>query len=337
MLKKIALLFVCLPVVSLNAMGCKVQEEDFTEELLLATTHFIEQPGVELLVKRLLSNGADVTSRDKKGWTALHKSTAAGNYKVVKLLLDHGCPVDIRTGYPMKTTSVSLAITNDRTDILKLLLERGANANDQDGVGMRPAHCAILHRRVEMLKLLVAAGADLSIPLALGQLPTIQFAMEKGDTEKGDNGYVPLAMLTYLLDQGAPFPGGYEALAKIIEKNQPERAELLRKYKPRVCCAVCNSSPQELKVCGGCKRVRYCGTDCQRRNWAAHKAFCKPVEPAAQSAVKLEECCVCLNPLAKNVTRVGKNCLHTIHVECRAVFIKSALKEKTCPLCRAVL
>jgi len=35
--------------------------------------------------------------------------------------------------------------------------------------------------------------------------------------------------------------------------------------------------------CGGCKLVKYCGIDCQRRDWIAHKTSCHaPLAEAAQ-------------------------------------------------------
>lgn len=33
----------------------------------------------------------------------------------------------------------------------------------------------------------------------------------------------------------------------------------------------------ELKVCSRCKTVRYCGPDCQRKDWTTHKPLCAPM------------------------------------------------------------
>ena len=36
------------------------------------------------------------------------------------------------------------------------------------------------------------------------------------------------------------------------------------------CCCV-----NDLRRCGGCRQVWYCGDDCQRADWASHRAECK--------------------------------------------------------------
>ena len=42
-----------------------------------------------------------------------------------------------------------------------------------------------------------------------------------------------------------------------------------------VVCAACGDDKKELKKCGACDLVRYCGVDCQRKHRAQHKKACK--------------------------------------------------------------
>jgi len=49
-------------------------------------------------------------------------------------------------------------------------------------------------------------------------------------------------------------------------------AEFNKKERSR--CAQCKKYDAE-KVCAGCKKVRYCNFDCQKKNWKYHKEFCK--------------------------------------------------------------
>jgi hypothetical protein len=46
-------------------------------------------------------------------------------------------------------------------------------------------------------------------------------------------------------------------------------------------CAVCHRRPGDpgvpatLKLCGGCRMMRYCSTDCQRKDWKlGHRVMC---------------------------------------------------------------
>lgn len=49
-------------------------------------------------------------------------------------------------------------------------------------------------------------------------------------------------------------------------------AEFNKKERSR--CAQCKKYDAE-KVCAGCKKVRYCDFDCQKKNWKYHKPTCK--------------------------------------------------------------
>lgn len=41
----------------------------------------------------------------------------------------------------------------------------------------------------------------------------------------------------------------------------------------RMCQSCCGAG--SLKLCQGCRLVRYCSKECQRRDWPVHKAFCR--------------------------------------------------------------
>jgi len=40
-------------------------------------------------------------------------------------------------------------------------------------------------------------------------------------------------------------------------------------------CARNDCSSSATNICSACAQVYYCGEECQRADWAAHKAFCK--------------------------------------------------------------
>ncbi len=43
----------------------------------------------------------------------------------------------------------------------------------------------------------------------------------------------------------------------------------------RASCGNCGTAFSKLSMCGRCKRVSYCGRDCQRQHWPVHKQACK--------------------------------------------------------------
>ena len=40
------------------------------------------------------------------------------------------------------------------------------------------------------------------------------------------------------------------------------------------CCYYCEETTQDLKKCAKCRRVVYCGIECQRIDWKRHKGDC---------------------------------------------------------------
>lgn len=40
-------------------------------------------------------------------------------------------------------------------------------------------------------------------------------------------------------------------------------------------CRTCKKVGAEVKRCAGCRAIGYCGRECQRKDWKAHKAVCK--------------------------------------------------------------
>ncbi|KAF8068588.1 hypothetical protein FPV67DRAFT_1081966 [Lyophyllum atratum] len=58
---------------------------------------------------------------------------------------------------------------------------------------------------------------------------------------------------------------------------------------PPPACDACLSPNDTLKTCSSCKLVRYCGRDCQRAHWPAHKKFCKVNVDLRKDAKELGE------------------------------------------------
>lgn len=107
------------------------------------------------IVKLLLLNNADLTI-DKE--PILYTALIYYEYQIVKLLLDAGADIDIRDGWG--NTPLTKACEKGYIDAVKLLIEYGADVNYADKKGKKPLYYAInISKKNEIIKLLVDEGA----------------------------------------------------------------------------------------------------------------------------------------------------------------------------------
>nr|CAD7425874.1 unnamed protein product [Timema monikensis] len=149
--------------------------------------------GHEELVELLLSRGADIEHRDKKGFTPLILAATAGHEKVVEILLNHGADIEAQSERT-KDTPLSLACSGGRYEVVELLLTRGANKEHRNVSDYTPLSLAASGGYVNIIKLLLAHGAEINSRTGskLGISPLMLAAM---------NGHT--AAVKLLLDMGS--------------------------------------------------------------------------------------------------------------------------------------
>merc|ERR1719468_698022 len=64
-------------------------------------------------------------------------------------------------------------------------------------------------------------------------------------------------------------------------------AQQMTKSSGSLLCCYCACSAQEscLTLCGGCKQVRYCSRDCQKKDWPQHKIWCQKSEEEVRAVL----------------------------------------------------
>ena len=80
-------------------------------------------------VTALLDRGADVNAKFRYGATALFKAAERGNAEVTKVLLDRGADVNVKDTF-YRATAMSWALQNDHLNVVRMLLEKGAEGAD---------------------------------------------------------------------------------------------------------------------------------------------------------------------------------------------------------------
>ena len=139
--------------------------EDPDEQLMHWVTH-ANMEGVVSAVNR----GADVNvARDKNGMSALSWAVLGVNEELVKYLLEQGA--DVREKDAEGYTPLHQAARVRRTEHAILLIERGADVNAKNSTGLIPLQLALDGYDLDFVKTLVSEGSDLSVTNQYGQTP----------------------------------------------------------------------------------------------------------------------------------------------------------------------
>lgn len=174
---------------------------------------------LEKAAKLISENGIDVP--DAFGRTPLYMACEKGYGEMVRLLIDRGANVNAqdREG----STPLRTAVFHNHDAIVELLLSANANPNLQHGDGSMPLHTAAEVGNLRVVEILLQHGADIDAKHDYGE--PIYAAAEKNQTlvvsyllEKGSNIFVYHQERETLLHALA-YQGHHFLVAKLIEKG----------------------------------------------------------------------------------------------------------------------
>lgn len=99
----------------------------------------------------------------------LRRSSRDGDTEVVLQCLNAGVDQNEHPGMPREASPLMLASTKGHFQIVRLLLEDGANINFSDGDGFTALTLACEYKRWDVVQLLAEYGADFTIGNATGR------------------------------------------------------------------------------------------------------------------------------------------------------------------------
>jgi ankyrin repeat protein len=135
----------------------------------------------ETIVKMLLDHGVD-PNQCNGGRSPLGTAAYDGCLPIVKMLCDAGAELEVRDG--LDFTPLIDACHNGHLDIVKELIQRGANVNAVGdwGYGMTPLVVAAARKRTDIMVELINAGADVNFKNRKGKTALFN-ACEHGDEQ----------------------------------------------------------------------------------------------------------------------------------------------------------
>ncbi|GIJ90262.1 hypothetical protein Asppvi_009216 [Aspergillus pseudoviridinutans] len=207
------------------------------------------------IVRLLLERGADPNLDRPGSLPPLLEAVEAGSCDIAQQLLSAGANMTTTWYVP----ALHFAVDRNRGQIVRLLLQMGADINSRDSKGSTPLHYA---STLEICELLIDSGADLDIRDNMGRSPIFSFSriyekvqslVRRGAEVniKDNNGVTPLMwvagginyiyraeIVQLLLDNGANpnecSKSGSTALSEAVDAVNLDAVEILLK------CGVCD-------------------------------------------------------------------------------------------------
>ena len=133
-------------------------------------------------VVKVFLNGKkiDINEKDDNGRTALFYACGNGDKEIVKMLLEAGANASLEDNKSI--SPIHQGALKGNKDILKMLVEKGADINSADGKGRTPLIYALMQRKTEAAFQCIELGADINIKDDEGHMP-IDYAVSNGMRE----------------------------------------------------------------------------------------------------------------------------------------------------------
>jgi ankyrin repeat protein len=138
----------------------------------------------DLLEQLLASDPGAIRQRTPEGFTPLGLAAFLGGSEVVRVLLEHGADANDDADNPFGVRPVHAASAAHDRETMRLLLEAGADPNARQRGGFVPLHEAAHSDDVEMARLLLAHGADPSLAADDGR-DSVRIATDDGSSGVG--------------------------------------------------------------------------------------------------------------------------------------------------------
>jgi len=157
--------------------GAKVNVQERSGQRATALMMASRTGAVET-VRLLIEKGASINTRDADKFTALHYAAEGGSVEAADLLIRAGADLGAKSGLYRTTPLLAAAGTEGNPEMARLLLGKGAKADDRDKDGRSAISRAAYGGHLEMVKVLLSGGASVDLPDSNGETPLIRAAAQ---------------------------------------------------------------------------------------------------------------------------------------------------------------
>ena len=178
--------------------------------LMVAAQYTHGDRAINLLLDRGHTAQRVADRRQAEGY-ALALAAHAGNASILERLHRPGDPVNARFPLPSRAgiypTAMAMSIRNGDREVVRMLLDLGADLNAIEGVPWSPLDSAVHNNRLDLARLFLQRGADVNAVDAVGYTPLLLAA----SIDFGDTGMIEL-LLAAGANIDAKNPAGKTAL-----------------------------------------------------------------------------------------------------------------------------
>lgn len=122
--------------------------------------HELAREGDVLSAEVIMDKGGEIDAADDEGRRPLHEAAYFGRLDMVQFLVANGALKDAPV-HPFGYTALWFAVQRGHHDVVKYLLDKGANVNVIDALsGQTLLHVAALRNDMKMTGMLIAAGIN---------------------------------------------------------------------------------------------------------------------------------------------------------------------------------
>ena len=140
-----------------------------------------EEGNIGIVRASLNDDDMDVNASDNIGWTALSRASSKGHEEIVKLLLDKGADIEAKVSLG-GISALSLACKDGHDSTVMLLLNRNARIDGTDKHGLAPLHYSCHFGCQIVTKLLLDFRANIN-SICEKRFTPLHKACDKGYTQ----------------------------------------------------------------------------------------------------------------------------------------------------------
>lgn len=169
--KNIFSLFVAAATLSCASMGgmdkkledLQISDETHGQKKPRFTDIFgaVEEGDLERVKQIVAVDKNSVNAKNKYGNTPLHKAYWEKNFEMVKYLVEKGADVNAKNKW--LETPLHEAAANGQLKVIEYLITNKADVNAKDKENVTPLHKAAFWQNLELVKYLIGKGADVSL------------------------------------------------------------------------------------------------------------------------------------------------------------------------------